>query len=179
MLFRSPEVTGLWKSDGTSAGTIRVKALEHITKFQDFAAENLTNVRGTLFFTAFSSTNGTELWRSDGTESGTFMIRDLTPGFSSSSPTSPLTTGPMDLTEVNGSLFFSGFTSEFGSELYKSDGTFDGTVLFKDINSGTSGSEPRDLINVNGVLFFRADNGTSGDELFRSNGSAEIGRAHV
>ncbi|MFN6205207.1 MAG: hypothetical protein ACK49R_02070, partial [Planctomycetota bacterium] len=43
----SPEVTGLWKSDGTSAGTVRVKALEHINKFQDEAAANLTNVRGT------------------------------------------------------------------------------------------------------------------------------------
>jgi ELWxxDGT repeat protein len=168
----APEVTGLWKSDGTSAGTIRVKALEHITKFQDFAAENLTNVRGTLFFTAVTSTSGAELWRSDGTDTGTVMIRDLTPGFSSSSPTTPLTSAPLDLTEVNGSLFFSAFTSEFGAELYKSDGTFDGTVLVKDINPGASGSEPAGLTNVNGALFFRANNGTSGMELFRSDGSS-------
>lgn len=169
----SPDVTGLWKSDGTPAGTFRVKALEFNDKLLASPAQELTNVRGTLFFTAFSSTSGVELWRSDGTDSGTVMIRDLNPGFTSTTPSTPLNSSPSELTEVNGTLFFSATSNAFGTELFKSDGTFEGTVLVKDIYPGEQSSTPWELTNVNGALFLSATDGVSGRELFRSNGLAE------
>jgi len=169
----SPEVNGLWRSDGTPEGTIRVKGLELINKFQDVSAANLTNVRGTLFFTAVTSTSGVELWRSDGTEAGTVMVRDISPGFSPSSPASPLSSDPSNLTDVNGTVFFSAWSSANGRELWKSDGTHDGTVLVKDIYSGAGlDSQPGRLTNVNGALFFVANDGSSGAELWRSDGTA-------
>jgi ELWxxDGT repeat protein len=57
-------------------------------------------------------------------------------------------------------------------ELWKSDGSAGGTVLVKDINPGSAGSNPASLTNVNGILYFAADDGTSGVELWQSDGTA-------
>ncbi|MDP9223635.1 MAG: hypothetical protein M3P18_07215, partial [Actinomycetota bacterium] len=37
----------------------------------------LTNVNGTLFFSARNDTYGTELWMSDGTRAGTTLVKDI------------------------------------------------------------------------------------------------------
>lgn len=58
-----------------------------------------------------------------------------------------------------------------GTELWKSDGTAAGTVMVKDINSGTGHSLPKNLINVNGTLYFTADDGTNGYELWKTDGT--------
>ena len=61
-----------------------------------------------------------------------------------------------NLTNVNGVLFFSADDGVHGAELWKSDGTPEGTVLVKDINPGSNGSSPDALANVNGTLYFKA-----------------------
>ena len=43
----------------------------------------LTNVNGTLFFSAFDE-HGNELWKSDGTATGTVLLADMLPGSGSS-----------------------------------------------------------------------------------------------
>jgi uncharacterized repeat protein (TIGR01451 family) len=73
---------------------------------------------------------------------------------------------------VNGTLFFNARDGSSGHELWKSDGTAAGTVLVKDINPGSGGSDPRNLTAVNGMLFFRADDDSSGYELWKSDGTA-------
>jgi len=66
-------------------------------------SSNLTNVNGTLFFSACTPANGWELWRSDGTEARTILVKDIDPGSSSS--------GLEYFANVNGTLFFhSGLT---------------------------------------------------------------------
>ncbi len=64
---------------------------------------HLTNVNGTLFFTASDGFQGTELWKSDGTVSGTVMVGDINPGDGSSFPS--------NLTSVYGALFFKAYPS--------------------------------------------------------------------
>ena len=95
----------------------------------------LTNVNGTLFFTADDGVNGCELWKSDGTAAGTVLVKDIRPGSCSSCP--------RNLTNVNGTLFFAADDGSDGRELWKSDGTAAGTVLVKDICPGSGGSASR------------------------------------
>jgi len=72
---------------------------------------------------------------------------------------------------VNGVLYFSASDGTSGTELWKSNGTAEGTVLVKDIYPGTSGASPNSsspsyLTNVNGLLYFGANNGTNDRELW-------------
>ena len=80
---------------------------------------------GTLFFAADDGVHGSELWMSDGTSPGTRMVVDAVAG--------PGSLDPWNLTEVNGTLFFSAGSHD-GSEraLWKSDGTAGGTVFVAD-----------------------------------------------
>ena len=93
-------------------------------------AANYTTVGTTVFFTAIDGINGFELWKSDGTAAGTVMVKNINPGDYGSQPN--------NLTNVNGTLFFSAAgayadNSGYDTELWKSDGTEAGTVLVKDI----------------------------------------------
>src|SRR5437867_3665227 len=115
----------LWKSDGTEAGTVMLK---------DFPP-------GPSGFTLLLLTHqphaGQELSKSDGTAEGTVLVKDIYPG--------PQVPGsiegssfPQALINVNGTLFFTAVHPDTGRELWKSDGTPEGTVLVKDINPGTA-----------------------------------------
>ena len=149
----------LWKSDGTSAGTVLVKDI--FAGIAPSSPREFTNVNGTLFFTAVDSLAGTELWRSDGTASGTVRVKDIRlsgSGF------------PRYLTNVNGTLFFTATDGTSGDELWKSNGTDAGTVRVKDINP-IGNATPRELTNVSGTLFFNATDGISGYELWKSDGT--------
>ena len=63
-------------SDGTEAGTVRVK---DINTSVSSCPNVLENLGGILFFSADDGTNGFEPWISDGTESGTYMLIDMNP----------------------------------------------------------------------------------------------------
>jgi ELWxxDGT repeat protein len=161
--------TELWKSDGTAAGTVLVKDIYPPTTFNPSTGnpENLTNVNGTLFFTADDGLHYRELWKSDGTTAGTVLVKDIS--FSTYSTTFA------NLTNVNGNLFFTATENVFntyGNELWVSDGTTAGTVMVKDINSGSANSNASNFVNLNGVLYFSANDGFSGNELWKSDGTA-------
>ena len=86
----------LWKSDGTAAGTVLVHEIS--PGASSSAPQSLTDVNGTLYFTATDDdTSGVELWKSDGTAAGTVLVRDIRPGTSGSIP--------QELTDVNGTLY--------------------------------------------------------------------------
>src|SRR5262249_21939355 len=75
---------GLWKSDGTAAGTVLVDRFGPDQAFT--SPQTLTAVGGNLFFTAFDPTHGVEVWKSDGTEAGTQLVQDIRPGGDPSYP---------------------------------------------------------------------------------------------
>ena len=99
----------------------------------------------------------------------------------------PDASSPRDLTVVDGTLFFSADDGVNGRELWKSDGTADGTVMVKDIFTGSdayyyygyyygdypNAGDPNQLTAVSGKLFFAATDETHGTELWMSDGTAE------
>ncbi len=149
---------GLWKSNGTEAGTVMVSLIRSDGNCSGLSI--FTNVNGTLFFTADDGVHGNELWKSDGTAAGTVMVKDINPGASDSMPYFPM------ITNVDGTLYFVANDGIHGRELWKSDGTAAGTVMVKDINPGVSDSDPDNLTNINGTLFFTADDGVHGTTLW-------------
>jgi ELWxxDGT repeat protein len=159
----------LWSSDGTEAGTTLVKDIN--TSSGNNGNSNpryLTNVAGTLYFTANNGTEYVEgIWRSDGTEAGTTLVKNINPGCGGCGTIS-------DLTNVAGTLFFAGDDGTHGWEPWKSDGTEAGTTLVKDINLGPEPGwepDPNWLASVAGTLFFTANDGTHGYELWTSDGT--------
>src|SRR5215471_12214768 len=148
----------LWVSDGTANGTYQVPGITYTGD----VTTCLTPVGNTLYF----FTNVSRLWKTDGTLSGTSMIIDFYVTYN-------YTKGYLgQLTKVNGTLFFTlGWDNDFGAEIWKSDGTAQGTVMVKDIFPGTTGSGPLHLRPVNGKLYFSANDGT-GTHLWVTDGTA-------
>jgi trimeric autotransporter adhesin len=147
----------LWKTDGTNAGTVMVKAGTGI-------ADTYQYVNGILFFVTGDKSAGFNLWKTDDTEAGTIMLKhfklyieeNLKPGA---------------LTNLNGTLFFMGQDFPNGAELWKTDGTVAGTVMVKDIYPGTGQSNPSNFVNLNNKLYFSATDGINGTELWTSDGT--------
>lgn len=158
-------VTGveLWKSDGTDAGTARVKDI--LSGIASSSPSELVNIGGTLYFKANDGVTGIELWKSDGTEAGTVQVSDIFVGAASSSP--------RELTDVSGTLFFYASDAVAGEELWRSNGTAAGTFRVKDIRPGQlpSGTYLTELVNVGGTLYFNANDGVTGAELWKSDGT--------
>ncbi len=78
---------------------------------------------------------------------------------------------PRYFTEVNGTLFFTADDGINGTELWKTDGTVNGTVMVKDIYVGSDNSAPSILTNINGKLYFKAADNTHGREVWISDGT--------
>jgi ELWxxDGT repeat protein len=160
-----PDAKQLWRSDGTGAGTFM---LADINPNGNSSPTNFTAVGSTLYFTATDGTagaaHGKELWATDGTTAGTYMVADINPG--------PTSSNPANLTNYNGTLFFTANDGTNGNELWKSDGTTAGTVLVRDIRPGSASSSPTGLTVYNGTLYFAANDGTDGNALWASDGTA-------
>jgi ELWxxDGT repeat protein len=151
----------LWKSDGTEAGTVLVK------RFKDGGQMcGLTVVGKTLFFAGRDGMAGNALWKSDGTEAGTVLVKDRIDPFT--------TTGsPRSMADVNGMLFFTAIDNGVvvQSQLWKSDGTPQGTVRVRGAGPARPFEWPSDLTVVNGTLFFLAIHPSHGFGLWKSDGT--------
>lgn len=155
----------LWKSDGTESGTELVKSFPG-SSFGGFMS-GLTNVNGTLFFLAintFTPQVDAELFKSDGTEAGTVLVKEIRPGNEGSFP--------LEMTNVDGTLFFSANDGVNGRQLWKSDGSEAGTQLVELIGSGANNTAPMNFASFADELFFAGNDGVNGYELWKSDGSA-------
>jgi len=101
----------LWKSDGTTAGTVLLKVFRGNFTGGPTTSGWPTPVGGTLYFTGYDDAHGIELWRSDGTPAGTVMVQDINPGSGGSYP--------QQLLNANGTLFFTADDGAHGPELWK------------------------------------------------------------
>ncbi len=67
----------LWKSDGTDAGTVKVKTIR--TTGNDVNNIGWVYTKAGLYFSGDDGSIGDELWKSDGTEQGTNLVINLNP----------------------------------------------------------------------------------------------------
>ena len=156
----APSVAELWKSDGTAAGTVRIKRFTYIATFNP-DIEQLTPVANKLFFVVTTLENGRELWVTDGTEAGTVLVKDIHPSDSSY---------PTLLTVVGDALFFRANDGVNGYELWKSSGTAAGTSLVKDINTNGDANNSW-LTAIGSTLYFAATDQNGDQELWKSDGT--------
>ena len=91
------------------------------------------------------------------------MLKDIKPGVSGSSPS--------HLKTFQGLVYFRAIDGVNGYELWVSNGTTEGTNMFKDINADGS-SSPGYFMEMNSSLFFSANDGTHGHELWKTDGTA-------
>jgi ELWxxDGT repeat protein len=166
----------LWKSDGTTAGTLMVRDINRVTDGDEAvtvtapaAPSSLTVMQNTLYFAADDGRHGKELWKSSGTAAGTIMIKDIR-----TSPTAPAEADslPAYMTVAGDWLFFTANDGQHGKELWRSDGTAAGTRLVYDIHLGYPGSSPSNLTAIGDTLYFTANDGIHGSEVWKSDGTA-------
>jgi ELWxxDGT repeat protein len=150
--------SSLWTSDGTSAGTVKIRDFG-----PRYYLSDLIELNGNLYFQGGGPWLNYELWRSDGTAAGTVAVKEITHGAMQRLG---------GFVNVNGTLFFAANRDNLGTELWKSDGTTGGTVLVKDIRVGPANSVVQTMANINGTLFFFANDGVTGYELWKSDGTA-------
>lgn len=124
---------------------------------------------GVTFFARNTPEHGNELWVYNA--GSITLVKDIEPG---SDGSSPFTLKPVD----SGGIYFTAETSAHGRELWFSDGTEGGTMMVKDIKTGSESGitsfAPQSLYVVPGTnyLLFAADDGVNGVEPWLSDGSS-------
>lgn len=163
---------GLWKTDGTKAGTAKVKSLSNEAFPQNYINSSNTNKIGVFkdrLFLTVKNEKGLELWVSDGTDSGTFMLKDIYPGESSGNPRGYIV--------LKDHLYFIANDQQHGDELWRTDGTEEGTELFYELLPGAGygiiSQNPQMFVLKDKLYFkgFRSD--TEKEELFVTDGTVQ------
>ncbi len=162
----STNVSALWKSDGTTNGTVLVKNINPNNNCQLFFISQTNN---NILFWADDGIFGWELWKTDGSEEGTKLVKDINFATKSSSP--------KYITAVNGKIFFTASPTLSSSKdkggdglinnLFVTDGTETGTIILK----GDTITDIRDITNLNGTVFFCAKSEDYQYELWKSDGT--------
>jgi ELWxxDGT repeat protein len=81
----------------------------------------------------------------------------------------PASSNPNGFITIGAVTYFSADDRVHGRELWRTDGTKDGTFLLKDTDTNGSG-DPWNLVNLNGELLFTA--GAYANQLWESDGTS-------
>lgn len=119
-----PANVELWHSDGTAAGTERLRDLGPGTSVNF----NTPRLGDTLLFFTTNPGRGTELWKTDGTTAGTVRVRSLDAG----------ETFINDVRVSGRTVFFTLNDADNSTEVWKTDGTPGGTVRLRTFGPSVS-----------------------------------------
>lgn len=160
----------IWYTSGNSAAIVRLAQFGPTGDSQappDYGAPVAGD--GRIYFVLDDGIRGPELWTSDSTTGGTRLVKDIVP----STLDGRFELNPTSLFVFDNLLYFCVTDGEHGRELWRSDGTADGTFLLKDINPGPGDSVPTNFIDGGAYFYFTADDGVHGPELWQSDGTAD------
>lgn len=146
----------LWKTNGTAEGTIKIK--EDINRIKRLGTTNNKVL-------VFASTTDFKqiIWSTDGTAAN---VTSFLPDYTEFSHNG-------QVGETANNIYFQGTTQIEGFELWKTDGTAEGTVLVKDIHPQSDDNNIENFINFNENIIFSANSGSVyGKELFISDGTS-------
>ena len=152
--------TELWKSTGGALGPGGTEMVANIEPGAGSSTPGeLTNIGGTVFFRAFTSSHGSEVWKISPPYTTPVEVKNINPTGGSN---------PSDLKDVNGTLFFGADDGSNGQELWMSAPPYDAgsTSMVKDLNP-SGDSSPNGLFNASGTLLFDADDG-GGSAVWKS-----------
>jgi ELWxxDGT repeat protein len=147
---------GVWKSDGTAAGTTMIKRIPFGPVYGE---PEITMYSGAsrLYFILHSSMAETFLWTSDGTEAGTNVIYEF----------GPITSLSPNHYAVNGETIYISGGYQQDSFIVRSNGSECGTFSVPlGIDEGGAIANVY-LTTLNDILYFPAFDGNLGTELYR------------
>ena len=171
----------MWRSDGTEDGTYMVKDI-YPGEGNSSTPAFYGSMGDILFFAADDGTHGHELWRTDGTEEGTYMVKDICTQYVGCDGIHQGLLGQSSYQwpiSVNDEfILFPAQNVSSNIELWRSDGTENGTYMVKDINPAVNGhekdSQPRHFNHIaDNKVIFSASDGTHGYELWVTDGTEE------
>lgn len=152
LFYSAPDPSGNepWVSDGTPAGTFRLRDIAVSGQTASSEPGQFTKAGNQAFFSAATLQHGRELWSTDGTESGTRLVRDLVPGLGSGNPS--------DL-QAAGSLvyFVTRDHARTPTGFWRSDGTEAGTFQLLGIPVRANSQCGPWLAEWNGRVWFLAE----------------------
>ena len=166
---------GLYVTDGTSAGTIRLaNATNSNTVFG--GSFNGVECNGKFIYEAHTTAEGIEMWVTDGTVSGTQLLKDINPGPANGIPVF-FGLSQNIVTVIGTKLYFLANDGVNGEELWVTDGTIAGTHMVKDINVGSGnginhGSGEATFGELFGELYFNAKDASGNQYLYKTDGTS-------
>lgn len=144
----------LWVSDGSTAGTSKLKNIE-------VSPANYAVLNNKVYFAGDSSLYNDQLWQTDGTPGGTTLVKTINPS------------GAADINAMfsyGGNIYFRANDGTHQGQLWISDGTPGGTNMLKLINA-TGNAYVHNFAAYNGKVYFSADDGVSGYQLWVTDGT--------
>jgi ELWxxDGT repeat protein len=145
----------LWKTDGTTAGTVQV-----LTELTDVIFKNIFQATPTKFYAEVINAGVNQLWITDGTVAGTTNLLNI----------STLIGYPQTMI---GNIFYFIHKPPAATnfQLWKTDGTVSGTTMVSDFGFTTGFFNIYGITNLNGSLLISTTY-ISGSSLWLSNGTA-------
>jgi ELWxxDGT repeat protein len=163
----SSGINELWKTEGTTATTVKVSVVMARDNQDDLIATNIDHLiefNNELYFSALATGVGKELWAYNGTNNSARLVKDIRSGFVGSVPE--------NFIKFNGELLLTArLTDGRGQQLYKTDGTSEGTILIKTLNpQGNTTVYMNQAFELNDKLYFT---GLKGNQplLFSTDGT--------
>jgi ELWxxDGT repeat protein len=156
LLFGTTNAYGIWKTDGTDAGTTQYVSPPGSAAL---IPTSMARLQGKMFFDYPCGTSSECLWSSDGTPSGTSMVFDPAPDSAVAS------------LAVGGSALF--FITEISAQLFTSDGSTAGTHSLVTLSTESQGSDSQasGFTSLGSKVLFTANDGIHGYQIWQSDKS--------